>query len=137
MANYTALKTEIALPAYNGMTDAQIIAAVNAKTVPAPQPAILNVPDIINAIVKADFNALTQIQLSQMMLLLGGAGRVNASPGTTIRGVFQDIFLGKVTTLANLGALVAPFDSATALWAATVVGIPAISQPDLNNARAS
>lgn len=137
MANYAALKTEIALPAYNGMADAQIIAAVNAKTVTAPQPAVLNVPDIINAIVPADFTGLTQIQLSQMMLLLGGAGTVNASPGTTIRAVFQNIFAAKATTLANLGALVAPFDNATAPWAATVVGIAAISQPDLNNARAS
>lgn len=137
MVNYAALKAEIALPTYNGMTDAQIIAAVNAKTVAAQQPAILNVPDIINAIVPADFTALTQIQLSQMMLLLGGSGTVNASPGTTIHSVFQTIFTGKTATLNALAALVAPYNNATASWAATLVGIPVISQPDLNNARAS
>lgn len=137
MSNYVALKTEIALPAYNGMNDVQIAAAVNAKTVSTPQLAMLNVPDVVNAIQPADYTALTQLQLLQMQLLLGGAGTVNASPGTTIRAVFQSIFAGKATTLANLLALVSQYDNATTPWVLVNVGIPSIVPADLVIARNS
>src|SRR4051812_27833777 len=33
MTDYAAIKTEIALPAYNGMTDAQIVGALNGPTI--------------------------------------------------------------------------------------------------------
>ena len=101
-----------------GMTTAQKVAAVNAWTVPAAQPAILNVTSVLNAIASADFLALTATQIAQMQLLLmsGANGTVNASPGTTVRAVFQSIFAGKTTTLANLSALVSPYDNATELW---------------------
>lgn len=101
-----------------GMTTAQKLAAVNAWTVPNPQPAILNVTAVLNAIASADFLALTTSQIGQMQLLLqaGGDGIVNASPGTTVRAVFQSIFAGKATTLSNLLALVSPYDNATQLW---------------------
>jgi N-methylhydantoinase B/oxoprolinase/acetone carboxylase alpha subunit len=104
------------------MTTAQKIAAVNSWTLPSAQRAVLSVNAIINAIVPADFIALSQLQLSQMTLLLGGNQSVDASPGTTIRAVFQSIFAGKGTTLGQLGALVAPYDNATVQWVTAAGG---------------
>lgn len=125
MAYYTALTTAwngaqppagvtgTALTA--GMTTAQKLAAVNAWTVAAPKAAILSPSQILNAVVFADLAALTQLTLTQLTLLLAGSS-VDASIGTPIRAGIQAIFAGKTATLANLGALVAPFDNATALW---------------------
>lgn len=113
MAYYDALKTEWAT--LTGTT-AQKLASINAMTVAAAQPAVLSVTAIINAIASADFLALTALQLQQMTFLLAGGASVNASPGTTIRAVFQNIFASKATTLANLSALVSPFDNATTPW---------------------
>lgn len=100
----------------NPGTTAQKLAQLNAITVAAAQPAIVDVNKIKNAIVAADFTSLTQLQVSQMSFLLTGNSVVDASPGTMIRAVFQSIFAGKATTLANLSALVSPFDNATIPW---------------------
>jgi hypothetical protein len=126
MAYFTALTTAwnsgvqppagVTGTALTGLTTAQKVAAINAWTVVAPLPAILNVTDVINAVVAADLLALTATQLQVLTLLLMGGSTVNGSPGTTVRAVFQSVFAGKATTLANLTALVAPFDNATALW---------------------
>lgn len=113
MAYYDALAAKWATLV--GSTQSKLT-QINAATVAAPIPAILNVPDVVNAISPADYTALTQLQLLQMQLLLGGSGTVNASPGTTIRAVFQSIFSGRATTLANLSALVSPFDNAAQSW---------------------
>lgn len=112
MAYYDAL---IAKWATLSGTTAQKLAAINALTIAAPQPAIVEATAIVNAIAPTDFAALTQLQVSQLTLILSG-GTVNGSPGTTTRLAFQTIFAGKATTLANLAALVAPFDSATIPW---------------------
>lgn len=102
--------------ALTGLTTAQKIAAVNAWTVAGtPAKAILSPSSILNAIVFADLAALTQLQVSQLNLLLAGSS-VDASAGTTIRLGIQQLFAGKTQTLINLGALVAPFDSPTVLW---------------------
>lgn len=109
--DYPAIKTEIALPAYSAMTDTQIATALMAKTVPGtPMKTLLEPSRILNAIVFADLVGLTQLQILQLTLLLQGA-LVDASSGTVIRAGIQTMFAGKTTTLANLGALVAPFDS--------------------------
>lgn len=135
--NYQTLKTELQNVSYNGMTDAQAAAAVNAKTVSTPQPALLDVNKVKNAIVAADFTSLTQLQVTQMTFLLTGNGTVDASPGTMIRLVFQSIFSGKTTTLANLSALVSPFDNATTLWVVVNLGTTLVTDHDVNVARAS
>jgi hypothetical protein len=115
--DYTAIKNEIALPAYNGLTDAAIATLLMAKTVVVPAGhAILAPSQILNAVVFADLAALTQLQVSQLTLLLAGSS-VDASVGTSIRAGIQALFAGKTTTLANLGALVAPFDATTAPFA--------------------
>jgi hypothetical protein len=139
MPNYPALLAEISLPAYSGMTDAQIIAAVNAKTVAAPKPAVLSPNNIMNAITTADLSALVSAgvtgtnKLLIMLSALAGSS-VDASPGTTTRAIFVALFpSGQSAT--NLAALVAPYDNATASWSAATIGIHPITQPDLDKAR--
>lgn len=97
-------------------TTAQKLVQLNGLTViGAAQKAILNPSDILNAIAFADLAALTQLQVSQLTLLLAGS-KIDASTGTSIRAGIQALFAGKTATLANLGALVAPFDSPNISW---------------------
>ncbi len=97
-------------------TTAQKLAALNAATATGTaQKAILAPSQILNAIVFSDLAALTQLQITQLTLLLAGS-QVDASAGTPIRLGIQALFAGKNTTLAQLGALVAPFDSPTVPW---------------------
>src|SRR4051812_16033633 len=83
-------------------TTAAKLAQINAITVTGTAiKAILTPSSILNAIVFADLAALTQLQVTQLTLLLQGAS-VDASPGTSIRIGIQALFAGKTTTLANL-----------------------------------
>lgn len=121
MAYYTALITAwngapqppsgVTGTALTGLTTANKLAAVNGWTVAAtPQKAILSPSSILNAVVFADLAGLTQLQVTQLTLLLQGSS-VDASSNTSIRIGIQTLFAGKTQTLANLGALVAPFDT--------------------------
>ncbi len=113
MAYYDALDTE--WPTLTGTT-AQKLASINALTVPSsPQKALLTPSQIINAIVPVDLASLTTAQIQMLALLLSGSV-IDCSVGTTIRAAAQTIFAGKATTLANLSALVSPFDNATIPW---------------------
>jgi hypothetical protein len=98
--------------ALTGLTTAQKLAAVQAWTVASGVggKAILSPSAILNAVVFADLAALTQLQVSQLSLLLAG-NQVDASVGTSIRAGIQALFAGKTQTLNNLGALVAPLDA--------------------------
>jgi hypothetical protein len=99
-----------------GLSTANKLIAINVWTVVGtPVKAILSPSQILNAIVFADLAALTQLQVSQLTLLLAGTA-IDASPGTSIRLGIQALFAGKTATLANLGALVAPFDSPSVPW---------------------
>lgn len=100
-----------------GMTTAQKLAAVNAWTVATGVPiqAIFTPSQVLNACAAADLNALTTAQVGLLSLLLAG-GSVDASQGKPIRAQVQTIFAGKATTLANLAALVASYDSPRQLW---------------------
>jgi uncharacterized membrane protein len=101
-----------------GMSTRQKLAAVNDWRVAGPaQRVILTPSQILNAIVFDDLAALTQLQISQLTLLLAG-NAVDASVGTPIRLGIQKLFTGKAQTLSNLGALVAPFDSSIVSWCA-------------------
>lgn len=106
-----------------GDTTAQKLAKVNAWTIPASaEKAILKPSEIINAIVPADLAGLSAAAVAMLTLVLQG-NEVDASVGTTVRAAVQNIFAGKATTLAQLGALVAPFDSPTQLWITTPVAL--------------
>lgn len=121
MAYYDALVTKWAT--LSPGTTAAKLAQINAITVQtaAQGTATLSPSAIINAIVFADLAALTQLQVSQLTLLLQGAA-VDASKSSSIRTGIQTLFTGKAATLAALAALVAPFDAAVAIpwWQATV-----------------
>lgn len=138
MAYYDALSAKWAT--LTPGTTAQKLAQINALTVTLPSiKALLSPSSILNACVFADLAALTQLQVSQLTLLLAGS-QVDGSAGSSIRLGIQTLFAGKTTTLANLGALVAPYDSPTMLWwQATVAqgggGLSsAVSQGDLTAA---
>jgi len=103
-------------------TTAAKLAQINALTITAgAQKCLLEPNTIVNAIVPADLLGLTTNQLLTLQLLLFGRSTIDASPGTTVRAVFQSIFGGKAATLANLTGLVAAFDApAIPWWQATV-----------------
>lgn len=100
----------------NGTTQAKLD-AINALTVPTGVPTKITLAPsaILNAIVFADLAALTQLQVSQLTLLLQGE-QVDVSVGSTIRTGIVALFAGKATTLAALGALVAKADIPTLPW---------------------
>jgi hypothetical protein len=112
MAYYDALVAKWAT--LTGTTQSKLT-QINALTVAAQQKAILSPSAILNACVFADLASLTQLQVSQLTLLLAGTS-IDASVGTSIRAGIQALFAGKTTTLANLAALVAPYDNATIPW---------------------
>lgn len=119
MAYYDALVTKWGT--LSGTTAAKL-SQINASTVPVAAQGIANVTpsQILNAIVFADFAGLTQLQVSQLTLLLAG-GLVDVSKNSSIRTGVQALFAGKTATLANLAALVAPFDLPLTIswWQAT------------------
>lgn len=93
-------------------TTAQKLTQINALTVQvtANGKAVLAPSSILNSIVFSDLAALTQLQVTQLTLLLQGTS-VDCSVGTSIRAGIQALFAGKTQTLANLSALVAPYDA--------------------------
>lgn len=95
-----------------GLTTANKLAAIQVWTVASgvAGKAILSPSSILNAVAFADLAALTQLQVSQLALLLAGSS-VDASVGTSIRAGIQALFASKTTTINNLGALVAPLDA--------------------------
>ena len=126
MAYYTALitawngatqpPTGVTGTALTGLTTANKIIAVNGWTIIGPSiPAIFSASTILNACVAADIASLTTAQVTLLTLMLSG-GEVDGSKNTTVRAAVQAIFAGKTTTLANLGALVAPYDSPVIPW---------------------
>lgn len=132
MAYYDALITKWATLT-PGTTAAKLV-QLNAMTVAAlQQKAILSPSSILNAVVFADLAALTQLQVTQLTLLLQGS-TIDASVGTSIRAGIQALFAGKTTTLANLGALVAPFDNPTSPWWQANGYTGPFSTPDLEAA---
>jgi hypothetical protein len=114
MAYYDALVTKWATLT-PGTTDAKLTQLNGLTATGASQKAVLSPSQILNAIVFTDLATFTQLQVSQLTLLLAGTA-IDASVGTTIRAGIQALFTGKTTSLANLGTLVAPFDSPTVLW---------------------
>lgn len=103
MAYYDALSNQ--WKTLSGTTDEKL-AQINALTVQVASQGVAMVTpsQILNAIVFADLALLTQLQISQLTLLLSG-GSVDASKGSSIRAGIQSFFSGKTQTLANLTAL--------------------------------
>ncbi len=98
-----------------GMTTAQKLAALNAWTVVHPTTALVTPTQLLNSIVAADFAGLGVQGLSQLQILMTST-QVDISFGSQIRSILSTLFSGKVTTLANITVLAAPFDNATMPW---------------------
>lgn len=141
MYSYADLKAELTNDplgrGYAGMTGTAAATSLNTTNRPAPVQRVKLAPSaILNAIVPADLAALTQLQTLQLSLFLAGS-EVDASIGTTVRLAIQTLFAGKTTTLNQLGALVAPFDTPPQISRASEIGWPGgVSAADVNGARA-
>lgn len=114
MAYYDALVTKWAT--LTPGTTAAKLAQINTLTVAGPAgKAILSPSQILNAIAFSDLATFTQLQVSQLTLLLAGTS-IDASVGTTVRAGIQALFTGKTASLTALGALVTPLDTTTIPW---------------------
>lgn len=108
--------------------DVQLAALINALTGPGAANVFRNdiqPLEVINAILTADFTALTTNQILQIQLMfLGG---VLDATNANVRANFNAIFSGKTTTLANLAAVAQRTGSrAEALFGTGFVVTPAM-----------
>lgn len=105
--NYAAIKTEVALAKYNGQTNAQIAATINAATVSqTPSPFTITGGQIYNAIVPSEFTPLTADQKQTVRdIISAAAGGIDVSTGTNARTAFLAVFGAGTTTRANMAAL--------------------------------
>lgn len=99
-----------------GMTTQQKLNAVNGWTVAGPaKPMIIDPNKIISTFVAADLLSLSTSALQVLGLVLNG-NVVDASPGTQVRAVVQQVFAGKTATLNALKALSDSFDVEQIPW---------------------
>jgi len=119
MAYYDALVAKWAT--LTGTTQSKL-AQINALTVAGavPQKALLTPSQILNACSFAELATLTQLQISQLSLLLQGSS-IDASVGTNVRAGVSAVLAGKTASLAGLAALVAPYDTPALPWITTPV----------------
>jgi len=104
--DYAGLKAEIAKPAYVGMTDAQIAAAINTNTVTTQiSPLRVNGADIYNAIVPSEFAALSTAQQQIVRDVFGLGEGIDVSLGSNARLALANAFGAATTSRANLLAL--------------------------------
>lgn len=115
-------------------TTAQKLAQINAMTVNAASstPAIIPTYKIYNSIVPSDFVTLSANNQQRIRDILT-MGTVDASPGTNVRSVVQNIF-ANTATLTVLATLVAPYDSPQVSWWQSAGYTSPISQNDLTAA---
>lgn len=123
-ASSGALPTGVTGTSLFGLTTAAKLAAINGWTVVGPAiPANLSPSQIFNCIdTVAHANAVTALQWAVMQFLAGSGQPIAAPPGSTVRAWFSNAFAGQTTTLANLAALIAQFDSPPIPWATATAG---------------
>jgi hypothetical protein len=106
--DYAGLKAEIAKPAYASMTDAQIATAINTNTVTTQlSPMQVNGAQIYNAIVPAEFTALSTAQQQLVRDVFGLGDGIDVSAGTNARTVLANAFGAATVSRANLLAMTA------------------------------
>lgn len=97
-------------------TTANKLAGLNAQTVPGVvTPTIVETYKIYNVINPTEFSALTNAN-QQLVRDILSLGRVDASPGTSVRTRLLAIFAAGSATRTALAALAAPFESPTIPW---------------------
>lgn len=103
-------------PSIVGASTALKLVAINVLTVQiSAKKPMLSPTDIVNCIDFADLMGLTLLQLGQLQVLLT-ATQIDVSIGSPTRLGLQTLFSGKSATLANITALVDPYDKPTMLW---------------------
>lgn len=104
--DFSSLKAEIAKVDYDGMTDAEIVTALNAADISTViNPLIVSGSAIYNAVVPAEFQALATAQQQLVRDIFGLGDAIDASTGTNVRDVLLAIFGTGTTTRTNLTAL--------------------------------
>lgn len=100
----------------SGMTRDQKVAAVNSWTVAvAAKPMVIPTYEIYNAIVPAEFQALSAAN-QQLIRDILGMGTVDVSAGTGVRNVILQVFGAATVTRANLTLIAAPYDTPRTPW---------------------
>jgi len=84
--------------------DAGVAALLNAATTTKVFRNDLATHEVLNAIVAADFAALTQLQVSKLALFFAGTTTVDATNANT-RTIFLGVFTGMANTVTALTAL--------------------------------
>lgn len=112
--DFSSLKAEIAKVDYDGMTDAEIVTALNAADISTViNPLIVSGSAIYNAVVPAEFQALATAQQQLVRDIFGLGDAIDASTGTNVRDVLLAIFGTGTTTRTNLTALATKLVSRT------------------------
>lgn len=117
--NWQQLKTEIALPAYNGKTDAEIATMLNAKTVSVSR-GIINSHEIIEATAPAEWASLSAAE-KQRYQTITGAGQVDTT-NQNVKDAFLAMFAGGTATRTALIAL-----ASRSITFAESIGIPGVT----------
>lgn len=100
--DYDKLRTELALPAYASLTDAQVAESLNTANRPVTRTTI-PAHEVLEATVVTEWAALSTAE-KQRYALFVGAGDVNIA-GTNTRAAFGAMFGAGTQTRANLIAL--------------------------------
>lgn len=103
MDRTSILRTEIALPAYAGKSDAEIADMLNVKERPSER-SIVNGYEVIDCIAPAALAALTAIQLQRLGVITSASGGVNIK-NPNIRTIVADIFPASATNNTTRAAL--------------------------------
>ena len=96
-------------------TTRQKITKINHWTVATPIKALLQPTQLYNVMVLSEFEALPAASQTAIINLLS-IGQLDASPGTTVRARFVEIFPNTTQTFTNFSQLVAPFDNDKTDW---------------------
>ena len=123
----TILSNEIALPAYNGMTDAQILTSLRVKNIPRDK-SVMTGKEIFAQQNSADYAALSDAKKQQWISLTSHDGIDPFGPAVQ---VVLDIWGGGSTTISNLQSARVELISR-----AQELGLGLINEGDVKHSRA-
>jgi hypothetical protein len=145
MADYAGLKAEIARPAYAGMADAAVLAALNAPGAAVPQPipavwvasyfGLTGLRGTIEDVSQDKAHPLRSACLGLIDFFWGvGAGRVFDVTDPNLLGMLGAFVQAGLMTQAQRDALVYS-NAAPGPSVAAGLGFPSVTAPDLARAR--
>jgi hypothetical protein len=117
---------------YAGMTLEQKVASLTAVDRPAPERTSVSGSEIFNAIVPAEFGALTAANKDLVRDVFGLGDSINVATGTNARTVLLNAFGAGTATRTALAVLVTQQQSR-----ASELGLPGVTATDIVDAEAS